>query len=129
VFASKSVGKGLAFIPSSNHVVAPFDGQVITVLPSQHAIGLRGENGVEVLIHIGLDTVKLNGKYFKMLVKNGERVKQGQKLLIADLKQIKNAGYVLESPVIITNPEQYQIEFNVKAGDLVQEQDQIMTVQ
>lgn len=129
VFASKSVGKGLAFIPSSNHVVAPFNGQVITVLPSQHAIGLRGENGVEVLIHIGLDTVKLNGKYFKMLVKNGERVKQGQELLIADLKQIKNAGYVLESPVIITNPEQYQIEFNVKAGDLVQEQDQIMTVQ
>ena len=129
VFASKSVGKGLAFIPSSNHVVAPFDGQVITVLPSQHAIGLRGENGVEVLIHIGLDTVKLNGKYFKMLVKNGERVKQGQELLTADLKQIKNAGYVLESPVIITNPEQYQIEFNVKAGDLVQEQDQIMTVQ
>lgn len=129
VFASKSVGKGLAFIPSSNHVVAPFNGQVITVLPSQHAIGLRGENGVEVLIHIGLDTVKLNGKYFKMLVKNGERVKQGQELLTADLKQIKNAGYVLESPVIITNPEQYQIEFNVKAGDLVQEQDQIMTVQ
>lgn len=129
VFASKSVGKGLAFIPSSNHVVAPFNGQVITVLPSRHAIGLRGENGVEVLIHIGLDTVKLNGKYFKMLVKNGERVKQGQELLTADLKQIKNAGYVLESPVIITNPEQYQIEFNVKAGDLVQEQDQIMTVQ
>lgn len=129
VFASKSVGKGLAFLPSSNHVVAPFNGKVITVLPSQHAIGLRSENGVEVLIHIGLDTVKLNGKYFEVLVKNGERVEQGQELLTADLKQIKNAGYVLESPVIITNPGQYQIEFNVKAGDLVQEQDQIMTVQ
>lgn len=128
VFAEGNIGKGIAIVPSSGEVVAPFNGEVITVLPTKHAIGLRSETGVELLIHIGIDTVKLDGKFFNMLVNNGDRVEQGQGLLKADLNKIKAAGFVLESPVIITNPEQYQIEINVKENDIIQTQDQIMTV-
>ena len=129
VFANESIGKGIAVIPNSDKVTAPFNGQVITVMPTKHAIGLRSDTGVELLIHIGLDTVNLNGKYFNALVKNGDRVEQGQEILEADMEKIKKAGYTLESPIIITNPEKYQIDVSVKEDDIIHTQDQIMFVQ
>lgn len=98
-------------------------------MPTKHAIGLRSDTGVELLIHIGLDTVNLNGKYFNALVKNGDRVEQGQEILEADMEKIKKAGYTLESPIIITNPEKYQIDISVKENDIIHTQDQIMFVQ
>lgn len=107
VFAQKMMGEGAAVQPSDGKIYAPFDGEVVMVFPTRHAIGLKSDNGVEVLIHIGLDTVELKGKPFTQHVKKGDHVKKGQLLLEADLKAIKDAGYDTTTPVIVTNTKDY----------------------
>lgn len=109
VFASGTAGKGIAIEPSDDHVYAPFDGEIVAVFPSKHAIGLRSTTGIEVLIHVGLNTVMLNGEHFTTHIAQGEQVKQGQLLLTFDKQAIKEAGYSLVTPVLITNAEQMQI--------------------
>lgn len=109
VFASGTAGKGIAIEPSDDHVYAPFDGEIVAVFPSKHAIGLRSTTGIEVLIHVGLNTVMLNGEHFTTHIAQGEQVKQGQLLLTFDKQAIKDAGYSLVTPVLITNAEQMQI--------------------
>jgi len=89
-------------------VLAPFDGKVVTVFPTKHAIGLLSDTGVELLIHVGLNTVELNGQFFETYVKEGDTVKSGQKLLSFELEEIKAAGYGTQIPVIVTNTANYQ---------------------
>jgi len=106
-FASGVLGKGIAIFPSEGRVIAPADGTVTTVFPTGHALGLITDKGTELLIHIGIDTVKLNGQYFQAKVKQGDTVKCGQVLVEFDLEKIKAAGYSVMTPIVITNFQQY----------------------
>ena len=94
-------------IPADGRVVSPVNGTVETVFDTLHAIGLKSEDGVEILIHVGLDTVKLGGKHFKAHVKNGDKVEVGTLLVEADLEKIKGEGYDVITPVIISNSFDY----------------------
>lgn len=107
VFSQELLGKGLAVIPSEGKIYAPFTGVIDVMFPSKHAVGLEANNGVKVLIHVGMDTVALNGKYFTSHVKQGQSVKKGQLLLEFDIDAIKAAGYALDTPVIVTETEKY----------------------
>ena len=107
-FANEILGKGMAVIPKEGLVTAPVDGEVSTLFDTLHAIGITGDNGVEILIHVGINTVELEGKYYKALVKEGDRVTKGQPLLECDLEGIRNAGYNTVTPVIITNSDEYE---------------------
>ena len=100
-FSSKALGDGMAIIPSEGKVYAPVDGEVITMIDTNHAIGLLA-GGVEILIHIGMDTVRLGGKYFKAHVKEGDKVKAGT-LLIEFEKEEVEKEYDITSPIIISN--------------------------
>lgn len=123
-FASKALGNGVLIIPEDGQVLSPTDGIVETVFPSGHAIGVVTDTGIEVLIHIGIDTVELDGQGFKVLVEKGQTVVQGQPLLEADLDLIKEAGYSTETVMTITNTDHFldvicQQEGIIKAGDRV----------
>ncbi len=107
VFASEMMGKGCAVIPEEGKVYAPFDGKVVGLLDSHHAVGMESTDGVEVLIHVGMDTVKLNGRCFTIHVEEGEQVKKGQLLLEFDIPGIQEAGYEVTTPVIITNSDEF----------------------
>lgn len=113
-FAQEIMGKGAAIIPEEDVFVSPVNGTVQMVFDTKHAIGFVSDEGAEVLIHVGLDTVNLKGKYFEALVKNGDKVSIGTPVLKADLKQIKKEGYDTVTPVIITNSMEYA---NVIAGE------------
>ncbi|WP_100407614.1 beta-glucoside-specific PTS transporter subunit IIABC [Bacillus solitudinis] len=103
VFSSETMGKGFAVVPNEGVVYAPFDGTVVNVFHTKHAIGLLSNTGVELIIHIGLNTVELNGEPFNILVKDGEQIKQGQKIGEFDIEGIKAKGYDVTTPVVITN--------------------------
>lgn len=106
-FASCILGKGAAILPEEGRVYAPVDGEVSVLFPTLHAIGIKSEEGVEILIHIGLDTVQLEGKGFEASVAQGDRVKKGQLLVTFDKDFIESQGYCVETPVIITNTQDY----------------------
>ena len=106
-FAGEMLGKGMAVIPSDGKVYAPFDGEVVTLFPTKHALGLKSDSGMELLIHVGLETVGLNGKHFTAHVKDGFRIKKGELLLKFDLNAIKNAGYDIVTPLIVSNTDEY----------------------
>ena len=106
-FAQGILGKGILIHPEEGKVVAPFDGTVMTLFPTKHAIGLVSDNGLELLIHIGLDTVQLEGKFFESFVKQGDHVTRGQTLVTFDIAAIEKAGYSVETPVIVTNVNDY----------------------
>ena len=119
-FSQEVLGKGIAIIPSEGKVYAPFDGTVITLFPTKHAIGIVSDNGCEVLIHIGMNTVQLNGKYFTSHVQQGDKVKKGQLLVEFDIDHILQEGYNLETPVIITNTKDYSnINTNTNKDNVV----------
>ncbi|ORC16100.1 PTS beta-glucoside transporter subunit EIIBCA [Rothia nasimurium] len=103
IFAAEKLGKGAAIVPTGNTVVAPAAGKVSVTMPSGHAIGLKLDSGVELLIHVGIDTVNLNGKGFDVKVEKGQRVAAGDLLMTFDPEIIKNAGYSLVTPVLVTN--------------------------
>lgn len=106
-FSSKVMGQGIAIIPEENTIVAPFDGTVSALFPTKHAIGLTSEAGMELLIHVGIDTVELNGKYFDSLVAVGDTVKAGQLLLTVDFAGVKAAGYDTVIPIVVTNSDTF----------------------
>ena len=123
-FASGVLGQGAAVEPEEGVLYAPADGTVSALFPTGHAIGLTTQTGLELLMHVGMDTVQLEGKGFKAFVETGETVKQGQKLLEFDRKLISEAGYSLVTPVLVTNSDDFeQVEITgdekVKAGDLL----------
>ncbi|MDF7682344.1 beta-glucoside-specific PTS transporter subunit IIABC [Lactobacillus sp. ESL0679] len=107
VFSSGAMGQGVAIEPSEGKVCSPVDGTVAMVFPTGHAIGLKSVNGAEIMIHIGMDTVELDGKGFKTLVEKGQAVKAGEPLIEFDIDAIKKAGYVVTTPVIVTNSKDY----------------------
>ncbi len=106
-FASEMMGKGIAINPTEGKVVSPINGTVQMIFKTKHAIGLKSEDGAEILIHIGMDTVQLDGKYFTAHVKDGDKVKVGDTLVEFDMDAIKKEGYELVTPVIITNTMDY----------------------
>lgn len=103
VFSQKMMGDGFAIQPENGTVVSPVDGEVISVFPTKHAVSLKDVNGKEILIHVGLETVSLNGEGFTSFVKDGQKVKKGQKLLEADFDFIKNKVPSIVTPVVFTN--------------------------
>lgn len=106
-FASEMMGKGVAIKPVDGKVVSPINGIVQTIFKTKHAIGLKSEDGTEILIHIGMDTVQLEGKHFKAYVKDGDKVKIGDTLIEFDTEAIEKEGYELTTPVIVTNTNDY----------------------
>ncbi|MCC3670198.1 beta-glucoside-specific PTS transporter subunit IIABC [Terrisporobacter mayombei] len=106
-FACEALGKGIVIKAEEGKVVAPFDGVVRTLFPTKHAIGIASDNGCEMLIHVGYNTVQLEGKYFESFVTQGDTVKKGDLLVSFDINQIKEEGYSIETPVVITNTDNY----------------------
>ncbi|KQU25055.1 beta-glucoside-specific PTS transporter subunit IIABC [Priestia megaterium] len=107
VFALETMGKGIAINPVEGTVVAPFNGEVVSLFPTKHAICLSSDDGVEMLIHVGINTVQLDGKYFESHVEQGKRISKGQTLLTFDLENIREEGYVTQVPIIILNTQDY----------------------
>lgn len=107
VFSEKMMGDGIAILPDDNTFVAPFNGTVTTVFPTKHAIGLTSDSGIELLIHIGLETVSLDGKFFTTFVEAGDTITEGQKLVEVALDKLIAAGYDITTPVIVTNTDAY----------------------
>lgn len=107
-FSSEALGKGVCIIPTGHKVVAPVSGTVTNLFPTLHAIGITSDDGVEVLIHIGMDTVNLNGQYFKAYVKQGDSVKVGQSLVEFDREELLKLNINLQTPVVITNTNDMQ---------------------
>lgn len=109
IFAQKMMGDGIVIFPSENILVAPIDGEITMIFPTKHALGIKNSDGLEILIHIGLDTVKLEGKPFTLFVNEGQKVKQGDKLMEIDFKMIEEAGYSTATPLVITSKNKFEI--------------------
>ncbi|SPR94175.1 beta-glucoside-specific PTS transporter subunit IIABC [Bacillus altitudinis] len=107
VFSSEMMGKGVAILPDKGVVQAPFSGKVVTVTPTKHAIGLVSDDGIELLIHVGIDTVSLNGQFFDVLVKEGDEIKTGDHLLSFDIEGIQSNHLDVVTPIVVTNSTQY----------------------
>ena len=107
-FAAQVLGKGMAVLPDEGRVIAPCEAEVTAVFDTKHAIGLMTKDGVELLIHVGINTVELEGKYFEVHAAQGDKVKPGQLLITFDIAKIQNAGYHVTTPVIVTNSDDYK---------------------
>ena len=123
-FAQEIMGKGIAIVPNQSKILSPVKGKVTLVFSTKHAIGLRSEEGTETLIHVGLDTVKLDGKYFNALVETDQEVEVGTPLLEVDFEQVKAAGFDITIPIIVTNTSEYQevlalTEGQVETGEVL----------
>lgn len=105
-------------MPREGKVVSPVDGVLTTFFPTGHAIGIQSDSGAEILIHVGMDTVQLEGKYFTPKAKQGEKIKKGQLLLEFDLEKIKKAGFDIITPVIVTNADNYLEVIEVKEKEI-----------
>jgi PTS system glucose-specific IIA component len=108
VFSQKMMGEGVAIRPSEGKVVSPADGEILQVFPTKHALGIKAENGAEILIHIGLETVALKGTGFTVHVEAGNKVKKGDLLVSFDLDYIAKEAKSIITPVIITNPQDFR---------------------
>ena len=115
-FAAGILGDGVGIEPETGEVVAPFDGEISTVADTRHAVGITGPDGMEVLIHVGIDTVNMKGEGFEVFVSEGEKVKAGQRLLTFDIEKIKEAGYSTTTAVLLTNSDDYPDFKVVKTG-------------
>ena len=123
-FAQELLGPGIAIVPSNGTVVSPINGTIATVMDTKHAVCIQGEDGLELIVHAGLDTVELNGKYYQTYKAIGDQVKAGDVLLEFDLEEITKAGYDVTTPIVITNLGDYKITKcltgqQVKAGEEV----------
>ena len=127
-FASGVLGDGVGIEPETGEVVAPFDGEISSVAETRHAIGITGPGGMELLIHVGVDTVKMNGDGFTVLVSEGDKVKAGQNLMTFDICKIKAAGYSTTAAVLLTNSDDYQSCNVVKTG-MAKQMEKIVTVE
>ncbi|WP_322922918.1 beta-glucoside-specific PTS transporter subunit IIABC [Paenibacillus campi] len=127
-FASEAMGKGIAIEPTAGRVVAPFDGTITVAFKKKHALAIVSDHGAEILIHVGIDTVKLEGKPFTLHVQEGNRVTAGQLLLEMDLEQIRNAGCATVTPIIVTNTFEYEDVLPLRQGS-VQEQQELLGIQ
>lgn len=124
VFASKMMGDGFAIIPSGNRVVSPIDGEIVLIPASKHAIGLKTKSGIEILIHIGLETVNLNGRGFKVFKSKGDKVKAGEALIEFDSMFMKEKDIDMTTMVIFTSGYDKEIKLDcygkeVNAGEVL----------
>ena len=124
-FAEGMLGNGIAIMPTDGKVCAPVNGTVETMFDTGHAVTLVSESGMEILIHVGLETVGLNGAPFQVMVKNGQAVKKGDILMIADLEAIKAAGLPTITPVLVCNSDDYTT-FNTIVGKAVTNDDVVI---
>lgn len=128
-FANGTLGQGMAVSPTEGKVTAPFDGTVMMLFPTRHAVGLMSDNGCEVIIHIGMDTVQLNGKYFEAHVNEGDKVKKGDLLITFDKDAIEREGYSLDTPVLVTNTKDYmEVVAMNRCGSKVHCGDEVITL-
>lgn len=128
-FSQEIMGRGWAIEPSEGRVVSPVDGTVFSISKSGHAVGLVSDSGLEMLIHVGMDTVKLKGLHFTPHLKAGDRVKVGDLVLEFDLVEIRKAGYETITPVIVTNVAQFsELESADNQHKVVKEQELLYTV-
>lgn len=123
VFSSGAMGEGIAIVPAEGKVYAPCDGVISTFFPTGHAIGITAENGAEVLIHVGMDTVELNGEGFTPKAEEGDRVKKGQLLLEFDMAVIQAKGYKLATPIVVTNADDFKNIFILATGNVSAQND------
>jgi PTS system beta-glucosides-specific IIC component len=126
-FSTGAMGKGIGIKPIDDHIHAPIDGKVTAIFPTKHAIGITGSNGIEILIHIGIDTVELEGKYFALQVKEGETVSQGDVLAVVDFSKVVEAGYDPTVMVIITNTNDF-LDVIPSVNQIVTDKDQMLNV-
>lgn len=126
VFADKMMGDGVGFEFDGNVIYAPCDGKISLIANTLHAIGIATKNGVEILIHIGLDTINLNGKGFKKLINQGDKIKKGTPLIEIDRELMKEKNINLITPLIITNSANYELEI-IDGGKTVTIEDKIIT--
>lgn len=127
VFASEAMGKGIAVEPTVGKAFSPVNGTVSTIFPTGHAIGIVSTDGAEILIHIGINTVQLNGQYYTPAVKQGDVVKQGDLLVEFDIEKIKEAGYPVTTPIIITNTNDYT-EIAETSEESIVQSEKLLTV-
>ncbi|MEW9109508.1 PTS sugar transporter subunit IIA [Cytobacillus gottheilii] len=127
VFAEKMMGDGIAIEPTEGVVVSPVKGEVLQVFPTKHAIGLKAENGAEILIHIGLETVSMNGEGFEAHVSEGSKVEVGDQLVTFDMNLVKEKAKSTITPVIITNTDQVSLEKQL-ASSVQRASNVVMTV-
>ena len=126
-FAQKIIGDGIAIEPEQGVLIAPFDGQVIHLIDTYHSLVLGHESGLELLIHIGVNTVSLQGKPFKPHVKTGDKVKKGQTLIEFDIAQIKEAGLPVITPVIVANGD-VVAELKANTGSVTANSNELMEI-
>ena len=107
LFKEEALGKGVGIIAEENTLVSPVNGVIKTFFPTKHAIGITTNDGVDILIHVGIDTVELNGKYFNALKEQGDKIKQGDKLLEVDFDGVKESGYDATVLFVVTNSQEY----------------------
>ena len=107
VFAQEMVGKGIAIMPGDGNFYAPCDGTLVSLFPTGHAFAISSDDGAEVLVHIGIDTVKLEGRHFDIKATQGDRVKKGDLIVTVDLDGVKSENYEVVTPVIISNPDKF----------------------
>ncbi|MFV0498687.1 MAG: glucose PTS transporter subunit IIA [Bacilli bacterium] len=112
IFSEKMLGDGIAILPQNGTVVAPCNGEIVSIYPTKHAICIKSDYGVEILIHIGIDTVNLNGNGFEAFIKDGDVIKMGDKLVDVDLNVVKNKGFDPIICMVVTNSTEYNIEKN-----------------
>lgn len=118
VFSSGAMGEGVAIEPSQGVLPAPADGKVVMTFPTGHAIGMKTKDGAEILMHIGMDTVNLQGKGFETLVDKGDEVKAGDELVKFDIDEIHSAGYIVTTPIVVTNSKDYEKVLVVRQGEV-----------
>lgn len=118
VFSSGAMGEGVAIEPSQGVLHAPDDGRVVMTFPTGHAIGMKTKDGAEILMHIGMDTVNLQGKGFETLVDKGDEVKAGDELVKFDIDEIHSAGYIVTTPIVVTNSKDYEKVSVVRQGEV-----------
>lgn len=123
VFSSGTMGKGLAIDPEKGELIAPADGEITTIFPTGHAVGLTTKDGIEILMHIGMDTVELEGQGFETFVKQGDQVKAGDLLVRFDIEAIKAAGYSVITPIVITNTEHFADVLELNQEELIASED------
>lgn len=127
-FASRAMGDGVAVEPTEGKLVAPADGTITLIFPTKHAIGMVTPDGAELLMHIGIDTVKLDGQHFEVHVTDGQEVKRGDLLVTFDIPAIKKAGYPVTTPLIVTNSSAYGTVRPLKTGDVKAGADDLLEV-
>lgn len=128
VFATGTLGEGVGVIPTVGKVIAPCDGEISTVMDTMHAVGISAASGLELLIHVGLNTVELGGKHYNCKVAEGDKIKKGDVLIEFDIDAIKGAGYQMHTPVLVTNSEDYVSILGVASGSVKAGEDLISVV-